>query len=109
GSPRASPAQRRAPAVPDLHRPRRGGRLAILPPRTTVSAPQDTDTLLNVVRKSELGKVEGLILGSYKILKPLAKGGMGVVYLAEHVERQRRVALKVCMRDQAGAGAIERF
>lgn len=55
------------------------------------------------------GKHKGLVLGPYKVLRPVAKGGMGMVYLAEHTELRRRVALKVCMTDRGGKGIVERF
>ena len=55
------------------------------------------------------GKHKGLLLGPYKILRPVAKGGMGLVYLAEHTELRRRVAIKVCMTDRTGKGVVERF
>ncbi len=55
------------------------------------------------------GKHKGLVLGPYKVLRPVAKGGMGLVYLAEHMELRRRVALKVCMTDRGGKGIVERF
>ena len=55
------------------------------------------------------GKHKGLVLGPYKVLRPVAKGGMGLVYLAEHTELRRRVALKVCMTDRGGKGIVERF
>jgi eukaryotic-like serine/threonine-protein kinase len=41
------------------------------------------------------GKHKGFFLGKYKLLGHLGTGGMSMVYLAEHVMMQRRVALKV--------------
>lgn len=41
------------------------------------------------------GKYKGFQLGSYLILDQIATGGMGQVYLAEHITMRRLVALKV--------------
>lgn len=49
------------------------------------------------------GKHRGMVLGPYRILKPLGRGGMGAVYLGEHSELHRRVAIKVLV----GKGARE--
>jgi serine/threonine protein kinase len=45
--------------------------------------------------KLAVGKYKGFQLGGYLILDQLGTGGMGQVYLAEHVTMQRLVALKV--------------
>ncbi len=41
------------------------------------------------------GKSRGFYLGSYRLLRPLGKGGMGVVYLGEHHVMKRLMALKI--------------
>jgi tRNA A-37 threonylcarbamoyl transferase component Bud32 len=41
------------------------------------------------------GRGRGFFLGKYKLLDHLGTGGMSNVYLAEHVNMQRRVAVKV--------------
>ncbi|HUH03111.1 MAG TPA: serine/threonine-protein kinase [Kofleriaceae bacterium] len=52
----------------------------------------------------------GEILGNYKILDLLGRGGMGCVYLAEHIKLGRRVALKLLRSDHAQRrDAVARF
>ncbi len=41
------------------------------------------------------GKHKGFVLGKYRLLSLLGKGGMSSVYLAEHLVMRRRVAIKV--------------
>jgi response regulator RpfG family c-di-GMP phosphodiesterase/serine/threonine protein kinase len=41
------------------------------------------------------GTTRGLVLGNYRVLNRLGAGGMGVVFLAEHVNLRRMVAIKV--------------
>lgn len=58
-----------------------------------------------------LGQLEpGQVLGSYRIVSLLREGGMGRVYIAEHVLLGRQVALKV-LRPQYSANrhAVARF
>src|SRR3954454_9016598 len=46
------------------------------------------------------GRSRGLIIGPYKILDRIGAGGMGIVYLAEHLKLHRRVAIKVLPEDK---------
>jgi serine/threonine-protein kinase len=56
------------------------------------------------------GKTRGFYLGSYKLLRPLGKGGMGVVFLGEHHVMKRLMALKILPNDAlTDARRIERF
>ncbi|MGA2254397.1 MAG: serine/threonine-protein kinase, partial [Thermoguttaceae bacterium] len=51
-----------------------------------------------------------LHLGKYKLIQPLGKGGMGTVFLAEHVTMNRRVALKIVPRSIAkNRASLDRF
>lgn len=51
-----------------------------------------------------------LISGRYRVLGTLGTGGMGQVYLAEHVAIQKRVALKVLHREYSSKqDIVERF
>lgn len=56
------------------------------------------------------GRHKGFILGKYRLLDRIGMGGMGQVYLAEHVSMKRRVAIKVLPPDRCkNEFARERF
>jgi serine/threonine protein kinase len=57
------------------------------------------------------GRHKGFILGSHIVLDLLGRGGMGAVYLAEHQDLHRKVAIKVMVtpRDDDQRLANERF
>jgi serine/threonine protein kinase len=56
------------------------------------------------------GKHKGFRLGPYRILDQIGVGGMGQVYLAEHIFLNRRVALKVLpSRLAADKNGVNRF
>lgn len=56
------------------------------------------------------GRKRGLILGQYRVLEPIGKGGTAQVYLAEHRKMPRRVAIKVLPPHRAAdKEALERF
>lgn len=52
-------------------------------------------------KKLLAGKHRGFQLGTYTLLSPLSKGGMSMVYLAEHTKLSRRVVLKILPPDRA--------
>src|SRR5690349_16825603 len=56
------------------------------------------------------GRGEDLAVGPYRLLEPLARGGMGQVYRARHPVLNREVALKLILPERLGSDqAVERF
>src|SRR6056297_732888 len=61
-------------------------------------------------RKLLSGKARGFYLGNYRLLRPLGKGGMGVVFLAQHAVMNRLMALKILPSEASkDPRRIERF
>jgi serine/threonine protein kinase len=55
------------------------------------------------------GRHRGLILGPYKLIDRIGKGGTGIVFLAEHRQLRRLAALKVMPNHDSNAESLERF
>ncbi len=85
------------------------------------AVPQDSQKAAAILMRSGLltqfqakqllvGKFRGFMLGTYKLLEPIGKGGMGTVFLAEHTSLKRKVAVKVLPVDKARDKlTLERF
>jgi serine/threonine protein kinase len=70
------------------------------------------DNLLTRFQAEQLlrGKSRGFNIGKYLVLDQIGAGGMGAVFLCEHVRMGRRVALKVLPVDRAkDPGSLARF
>lgn len=61
-------------------------------------------------RKLLQGKHKGFLLGKYRLLSLLGRGGMSSVYLAEHLVMRRRCAIKVLPTKRVNdTAALDRF
>ena len=94
---------------------------AVVASLMTESTTINTDRLIDGLRNAGLithwqaskllaGKSRGFFLGAYKLLRPVGRGGMGMVYLGEHRVMKRQMALKVLPPEALGdARRVERF
>lgn len=81
-------------------------------PKAIAEALVESETLTQWQSEKLLqGKHKGFFLGSYRLLKPLGKGGMGAVFLAEHEMMRRRCAIKVLPHSsiKEGSSVLQRF
>ncbi len=81
-------------------------------PQAVADALVDNETLTRWQADNLLqGKHKGFFLGSYRLLRPVGRGGMGTVYLAQHEMMRRLCAVKVLPETQRheGSSILERF
>lgn len=74
----------------------------------------DDDTMLSTSAIGYLNDADAgddMVLGPYRIIEILGKGGMGIVYLAERIDGQfeQRVALKVIKKGLDSESVLRRF
>jgi serine/threonine-protein kinase len=74
-------------------------------------SPPDADEVPTVVAPATSGPFPvGAILGSYRLLQQIGAGGMGRVFVAEHIHLGRKVAMKVLRSELSGnIEAVKRF
>jgi serine/threonine-protein kinase len=95
----STPSDRKSPAAGLGEGPRTGRRRSGASGDSTAVSPFESDAWL--------GRV---VDDRYRIERLLGEGGMGAVFLAEHLKLQKKVALKIILPQFAGDGEIaERF
>jgi serine/threonine protein kinase len=77
----------------------------------TAHALVEADLLTNYhVRNLLVGKYRGMRVGQLKVLTPIGKGGMGAVFLCEHIGLRKQVAVKFLPENKAtNPGLLKRF
>src|SRR6185369_12180976 len=73
---------------------------AFLDTQSVVAAAPRFDASPKFARPDEVSPLIGELIGPYRILRELGRGGMGAVYLAERADQEfkKRVAVKIIKR-----------
>jgi serine/threonine protein kinase len=75
-------------------------------PSRGIASPEPRDVARDFSQDYDIGT----ILGSYRLLELIGEGGMGRVFLAEHVRLGRKVAVKMLLSEYGGnTEAVRRF
>ncbi len=69
----------------------------------------DVAMSMPMIGPSDYALSDGQVIGQYRIIKQLGKGGMGEVYLAENTMMRKRVALKLLPRAATSGTFVDRF
>jgi serine/threonine protein kinase len=91
---------------------RLGGRDSLSGAPKPMAAQLVRDALITVFQAEQIlqGKWKRFIIGKYKVLERLGSGGMGQVYLCEHVRMRTKVAVKVLPTAKAkDSSSLDRF
>jgi serine/threonine-protein kinase len=79
-------------------------------PAGTLACPLDKATTVGTRDEAQSRSLLGKSVGTYRVTRPIARGGMGEVYEAEHPQIARRVAVKVLNAEAVqNAGYVQRF
>jgi serine/threonine protein kinase/tetratricopeptide (TPR) repeat protein len=68
-----------------------------------------TDLVVQATRAVEAASPLGRMIGPYRLVREIGRGGMGVVYLAEREDLQKHVALKLVRGGVAAPESLRRF
>ncbi len=89
---------------------KRGDRFHCTRCSTALEVPRSAEELLgDPAVPPELAGRPLLTIGRYRVIREIARGGMGIVYHAYDPEMRREIALKVIRHDEAGPRTVERL
>jgi serine/threonine protein kinase len=93
-----------------LDRLRAAGELPAVPPSLATQLVRAGVLTVFQAEQFLQGKWRRFTIGKYKVLERIGSGGMGTVYLCEHLTMRLRVAVKILPADSArDRSALERF